>query len=225
MGFGIKNRDEMREEVMQPVRIVLADDHELVLEGLTARLKDIVEVEVVGTVNNGQQLLDVLPQLKPDVVVLDLHMAEMDGFEALKQIRKRKFNVRVLVLTALVDGFSLQQALELGAEGIALKTDPPRQTVEAIRQVAEGNVVYPQAVHNWLLRRAQRGRQSDPDALTAREEQVLTLIAEGLTNHKISRKLSVSENTVKYHIQNIYSKLNVTNRTGAARYYLNRLKY
>lgn len=210
---------------MQPVRIVLADDHELVLEGLTARLKDIVEVEVVGTVNNGQALLDVLPQLKPDVVVLDLHMAEMDGFEALKQIRKRKFKVRVLVLTALVDGFSLQQALELGAEGIALKTDPPRQTVEAIRQVAEGNVVYPQAVHNWLLRRAQRGRQSDPDALTAREEQVLTLIAEGLTNYKIARKLSVSENTVKYHIQNIYSKLHVTNRTGAARYYLNRLKY
>lgn len=210
---------------MQPVRIVLADDHELVLEGLTARLKDIVEVEVVGTVNNGQQLLDVLPQLKPDVVVLDLHMAEMDGFEALKQIRKKKFNVRVLVLTALVDGFSLQQALELGAEGIALKTDPPRQTVEAIRQVAEGNVVYPQAVHNWLLRRAQRGRQSDPDTLTAREEQVLTLIAEGLTNYKIARKLSVSENTVKYHIQNIYSKLHVTNRTGAARYYLNRLKY
>lgn len=210
---------------MQPVRIVLADDHELVLEGLTARLKDIVEVEVVGTVNNGQQLLDVLPQLKPDVVVLDLHMAEMDGFEALKQIRKRKFKVRVLVLTALVDGFSLQQALELGAEGIALKTDPPRQTVEAIRQVAEGNVVYPQAVHNWLLRRAQRGRQSDPQMLTAREEQVLTLIAEGLTNYKISKKLSVSENTVKYHIQNIYSKLHVTNRTGAARYYLNRLKY
>lgn len=210
---------------MQPVRIILADDHELVLEGLTARLKDIVEVEVVGTVNNGQQLLDVLPQLKPDVVVLDLHMAEMDGFEALKQIRKKKFNVRVLVLTALVDGFSLQQALELGAEGIALKTDPPRQTVEAIRQVAEGNVVYPQAVHNWLLRRAQRGRQSDPEMLTAREEQVLTLIAEGLTNYKIARKLSVSENTVKYHIQNIYSKLHVTNRTGAARYYLNRLKY
>jgi len=223
MGFEIKNRLEMREEIMQPVRIVLADDHELVLEGLTARLKDIDEFEVVGTVNNGQALLDLLPQLKPDVVVLDLHMAEMDGFEALKQIRKKGFKVRVLVLTALVDGFSLQQALELGAEGIALKTDPPRQTVEAIRQVAEGNVVYPQAVHNWLLRRAQRGRQTG--MLTAREEQVLTLIAEGLTNYKISRKLSVSENTVKYHIQNIYSKLHVTNRTGAARYYLKRLKY
>ena len=209
---------------MQPVRVILADDHELVLEGLTARLRDIDEVEVVGTVNNGQELLNVLPQLKPDVVVLDLHMAGMDGFEALKQIRKKRIKVRVLVLTALVDGFSLQQALELGAEGIALKTDPPRQTVEAIRQVAEGNVVYPQAVHNWLLRRARRGKQSDPQSLTAREEQVLALIAEGLTNHKISRKLSVSENTVKYHIQNIYSKLHVTNRTGAARYYLNRLK-
>ena len=89
--------------------------------------------------------------------------------------------------------WTMQQALELGAEGIALKTDPPRQTVEAIRQVAEGNVVYPQAVHNWLLRRARRGQQDDPATLTAREEQVLALIAEGLTNHKISRKLSVSE--------------------------------
>lgn len=209
---------------MQPIRVVLADDHELVLEGLVARLRDIKEVEVVGTVNNGQALLDVLPILKPDVVVLDLHMPKMDGFEVLRRIRKQKLDVPVLVLTALVDGLSLQKALELGAEGIALKTDPPRQTVEAIRQVAEGNVVYPQAVHNWLLRRARRGAQSDPQTLTAREEEVLALIAEGMTNHQIARELTVSENTVKYHVQNIYSKLHVTNRTGAARYYLNRLK-
>lgn len=149
----------------------------------------------------------------------------IDGFEALQRIREQKLNVRVLVLTASVDGLALQKALELGADGITLKTAPPRQTVNAILQVAQGNVVYPQAVHNWLLRRASRVGRSDPNQLTTREEQVLALIAEGMTNQEIAAQLVVSENTIKYHIQNIYSKLNVTNRTGAARHFLNRGKF
>lgn len=210
---------------MKLIRVVLADDHDLVLDGLQARLRDIKEVEVVGTARNGQELLDCLPTLKPDVVVLDLHMDTMDGFEALERIREQKLEVRVLVLTASVDGLALQKALELGADGITLKTDPPRQTVNAIMQVARGNVVYPQAVHNWLLRRASRVGRSDPNQLTSREEQVLALIAEGMTNQEIATQLVVSENTIKYHIQNIYSKLNVTNRTGAARHFLNRGKF
>jgi DNA-binding NarL/FixJ family response regulator len=206
---------------MNPIRVVLADDHDLVLEGLQSRLKDIHEVTVVGTAKDGAELLALLEHTATDVVVLDLHMPELDGFEVLRRIRARKLPVRVLVLTALVDGLSLQQALELGAEGIALKTDPPRQTVEAIRQVGEGKLVYPQAVHNWLLRRASRAAPTTPvDAhtLTTREEEVLALIAEGLTNQEIATRLIVSENTVKYHVQNIYSKLNVTNRTEAARH-------
>lgn len=210
---------------MELIRVVLADDHDLVLDGLQVRLKDIKEVEVVGTANNGQELLDCLPTLNPDVVVLDLHMDTMDGFEALRRIREQKLDVRVLVLTASVDGLALQKALKLGADGITLKTEPPRQTVNAILQVAQGNVVYPQAVHNWLLRRANRVERNDPNQLTPREEQVLALIAEGMTNQEIAADLVVSENTIKYHIQNIYSKLNVTNRTGAARHYLNRSKF
>lgn len=207
---------------MNPIRVVLADDHDLVLEGLQSRLKDIHELIVVGTANNGAELLTLLEHIPADVVVLDLHMPDLDGFEVLRRIRSQNLPVRVLVLTALVDGLSLQQALELGAEGIALKTDPPRQTIEAIRQVGEGKLVYPQAVHNWLLRRASRTAATDAQALTSREEEVLALIAEGLTNQEIALRLIVSENTVKYHIQNIYSKLNVTNRTEAARHYLER---
>lgn len=207
---------------MQPIRVILADDHDLVLEGLVARLRDITEIEVVGTANDGESLLTQLPTLRPDVVVLDLHMAGVDGFDVLREIRQQRQEVRVLVLTALVDGLSLQKAMELGADGIALKTDPPRQTVDAILQVAQGKVVYPQAVHNWLLRRAGRGPQNDPKTLTAREEEVLALLAEGLTNQEIAARLIVSENTVKYHIQNVYTKLDVTNRTEAARYYLDR---
>lgn len=213
---------------MTPIRVVLADDHDLVLEGLQSRLKDIHELTVVGTAKDGAEVLALLEHTATDVVVLDLHMPELDGFEVLRRIRAKKLPVRVLVLTALVDGLSLQQALELGAEGIALKTDPPRQTVDAIRQVGEGKLVYPQAVHNWLLRRASRATPTPPvdaQALTSREEEVLALIAEGLTNQEIANRLIVSENTVKYHVQNIYSKLNVTNRTEAARHYLDRDKY
>ncbi len=207
------------------IRVVLAHDHDLVLEGLQARIRDMHDIEVVGAFNDGETLLEKLHDLKPDVLVLDLHMAGVDGFDVLREIRQQKLAIRVLVLTALVDGLALQKALELGADGIAMKTDPPRQTMDAIRQVAKGNVVYPQAVHNWLLRRAGRGGQSDPQALTTREEEVLTLIAEGLTNQEIATRLYVSENTVKYHVQNIYSKLKVTNRTEAARHYLDRPKF
>lgn len=209
---------------MESIKVVIADDHDLVLDGLQLRLRDMDDMQVVGTASDGDSLLRLLQEVEADVVVLDLHMAGTDGFDALREIRQRKLPVRVLVLTALVDGLALQKALELGADGIAMKTDPPRQTIEAIRQVAKGSVVYPQAVHNWLLRRAQRSSSSDPQALTTREEEVLALIAEGLTNQEIAQRLYVSENTVKYHVQNIYGKLNVSNRTEAARHFLDRQK-
>ncbi|MCB0076613.1 MAG: response regulator transcription factor [Anaerolineales bacterium] len=204
------------------IRILLADDHDLVLDGLQLRIRDMDDMRVVGAVNDGEALLAKLDTLDCDVVVLDLHMGGSDGFEVLQRIRDKAIPVRILVLTASVDGFALQRALELGADGIAMKTDPPRQTMEAIRQVAQGNVVYPQAIHNWLMRRARRSAENDPQALTAREEEVMALVAQGLTNQEIAQRLTVSENTVKYHIQNIYGKLNVNNRTEATRLYLER---
>ena len=204
------------------IRIFLADYHDLVLDGLQLRIRDMDDMRVVGAVNDGEALLAKLDTLDCDVVVLDLHMGGSDGFEVLQRIRDKAIPVRILVLTASVDGFALQRALELGADGIAMKTDPPRQTMEAIRQVAQGNVVYPQAIHNWLMRRARRSAENDPQALTAREEEVMALVAQGLTNQEIAQRLTVSENTVKYHIQNIYGKLNVNNRTEATRLYLER---
>ncbi|RMF04952.1 MAG: DNA-binding response regulator, partial [Chloroflexi bacterium] len=158
---------------------------------------------------------------RPDVVVMDLHMPGMDGFAVLKHIRSRPLPVRTLVLTALADGESLQRVIELEADGIVLKTEPPRQTVEAIRQVAAGQVVYPRAVHNWLLRRANRRRTAGPsDALSDREREVLKLVAAGKSNQEMAARLHLSPNTVKYHLQNIYRKLQVNNRTEAANYYL-----
>ena len=202
------------------IRIVLADDHELVLDGLRARLERASDMMVVAAVTDGKLLAERLASWRPDVLVLDLHMGEMDGFRVLEVIRERGLHVRVLILTAMTDMESWQRALELGAHGIALKTDAPRRVVEAVRQVAAGNVVFPQALQAWLLRGGARREEKPGEGLTARERDVWALIAEGLTTQEIARKLHLSENTIKFHTKNLYSKLGVSNRAEATRAYL-----
>jgi len=197
------------------IRVMLADDHELVLEGLRALLANEPDMEVIGTATDGADLLAAIERYQPDVAVLDLQMPIRDGVNCLAEIRRRDWPVRVLVLTAFGDGESIQAALEGGADGFALKTASPRQTIEAIRQVGQGYLVFPPAARKWL-----RGHQHDPGpALSAREWKVLELIAQGLTNAQIAEALSVSENTVKFHLQNIFQKLGVNNRTEAAGVY------
>jgi DNA-binding NarL/FixJ family response regulator len=196
------------------LRVVLADDHELVLEGLRGLLANEADIEVVGTAGDGASLLKVIEQTRPDVAVVDLQMP-VDGMTALTEIRRRELPVRVLVLTAFGDGESIQSALEGGADGFALKTAPPRQTLEAIRQVGHGYLVFPLAARKWL-----QGHRPDPGPdLSAREWNVLEQLAKGLTNVQIAAAMNVSENTVKFHLQNIFQKLGVNNRTEAAGYY------
>ena len=196
------------------LRVVLADDHELVLEGLRALLANEADIEVVGTAANGASLLKLVEQTRPDVAVVDLQMPA-DGLTALTEIRRLDFPVRVLVLTAFGDGESIQSALEGGADGFALKTAPPRQTIEAIRQVGHGYLVFPPAARKWL-----QGHRPDPGPdLSAREWEVLEQLSKGLTNGQIATAMNVSENTVKFHLQNIFQKLGVNNRTEAAGYY------
>lgn len=197
------------------LRVALADDHELVLEGLRGLLANEPDMEVVATVTDGARLLAALEHQPVDVVVLDLEMPVLDGAACLAEIRRRELPVRVLMLTAFGDGESIQSALEGGADGLALKTASPRQTVEAIRQVGQGYLVFPPAARKWL-----RGHQHDPGpGLSAREWEVLGCAARGFSNAQIASALSVSENTVKFHLQNIFQKLNVNNRTEAAAVY------
>lgn len=199
------------------IRVVLADDHQLVLEGLRGLLSSEPDIEVLATVTNGDSLLTAIEQYKPDVAVLDLQMPVLDGVSCLQAIRRRQLLVRVLVLTAFSDGESIQSALEGGADGLALKTAPPRQTVDAIRQVGQGNMVFPPAARKWL--QGHRPSHEPMIDLSSREWEVLELTAKGLTNPQIADTLSVSENTVKFHLQNIFQKLGVGNRTEAAGYY------
>ena len=199
------------------VRVALADDHELVLEGLRSLLEGEADLEVVATATTGEQLLDAIRRHQPDVVVLDLELEGMSGLDCLARIRAEGLRVRVLVLTAYNDGSSMRAALERGADGYALKTEPPRQTVDSIRRVSRGQLVFPLAVKRWMLGRSV---PEDPAQLTEREQAVLALVAEGVTNAQIARQLRVSENTVKFHLQNLFMKLRVSNRTEAAAYYL-----
>lgn len=199
----------------KPIRLVLADDHALVLEGLGALIAAEPDLRVVATATDGERLLDAIRRFHPDVVVLDLQMPYMDGPTCLQHIRAEGLPVRVLVLSAFGDAHSLRAAVEGGADGFALKTDPPRMTLTALRQVAAGQMVFPQAARRWL----QPLPTPSPNALTEREAAVLALVAKGRSNAQIAAALHLSENTVKFHLRNLFAKLGVTNRTEAAARY------
>lgn len=199
------------------IRVILADDHELVLEGLKGLIEQKADMQVVATAQNGDELLEILKTYEADVVVMDIQMP-YSGLKALAEIRHQKTDVHVLILTAFSDGDSIQTALELQAEGFALKTESPTQTIEAIRQVAQGRLVFPRAAQRWLL--GQRKSEPEPEAkLSPRELEVLGCVAQGMTNPEIAVQLNVSENTVRFHLKNIFEKLAVTNRTEAAAWY------
>lgn len=198
------------------IRILLADDHELVLEGLRSLINAQEDMEVVASVTSGDQVAEAVRRSTPDVLALDLEMRPSGGLDCLERVRAAPNPPRVLILTAYSDGGSMRAALEKGADGYALKTEPPQQTIEALRQVFRGQMVFPAAARRWLVGR--RGTQDD-QGLTERERVVLARLAEGVTNGEIAGQLGVSENTVKFHLQNLYVKLGVTNRTEAAAYY------
>lgn len=194
-----------------PLRIILADDHALVLEGLRTLISAERDLRVIATATDGERLLEAVERFCPDVVVMDLQMPYMGGTACLKQIRARQLPVRVLILSAFVDAHSMRAAIDAGADGYALKTDPPHATLAAIRQVAAGQIVFPQSARRWLV-----PATPPPDALTEREQEVLALVAQGTSNAEIARALNMSANTVKFHLRNLYAKLGVTNRTEAA---------
>jgi len=197
------------------IHLVLADDHALVLEGLRSLIAAEPDLRIVATATDGERLLDAIRRFHPDVAVLDLQMPYMDGITCMQHIRAENLPVRLLVLSAFGDAHSMRTAIESGADGFVLKTDPPSMTLTAIRQVAAGQMVFPQAARRWLA----PPTLADPNRLTEREESVLARVAEGKSNAKIAAELNLSESTIKFHLRNLFAKLGVANRNEAAAKY------
>lgn len=197
------------------IKVMLVDDHPLVLEGLRALMESEPDIQVVATTTDGGAVVDLARLHRPDVLVLDLELGATSGYDVLRRLRSERVPVRVLVLTAYGDGESLRAALEHQADGIALKTDSPSRTIDALRAVSAGALVFPQAARRWMQRTSERA-VAGPGALSDREREVWSLLASGLSNAGIARKLGVSASTVKFHTQNLFQKLGVNNRTAAA---------
>jgi len=174
---------------------------------------------VVGATTDGAKVVELVDQFSPDVVLLDLELSGIRGTDVIAGLRQRATSPKVLVLTAYNDGESIRAVLDAGADGLALKTESPQQTIAAIRQVCAGQLVFPQAARRWLEERRGSGGGGD---LTAREREVWALIADGLPNHAIAKRLGLTANTVKFHVQHLFSKLGVRNRTEAAIRYARR---
>jgi DNA-binding NarL/FixJ family response regulator len=202
-----------------PISVVLADNHALVLEGLRSLFSAEENIHILATASDGERLLDAVGRFHPDVVITDLQMEYLDGLGCLAQIRQICPQTRVLILTAYTDGQTMQSVLRSGADGLLLKTDPPEQAVQAVRQVMAGQLVFPAAARRWL----HQAPVPPPAAvLSERELEVLELLAAGKSNAQIARQLHVSVNTVKFHLQKIYQALDVSNRTEATRWFLER---
>ena len=203
------------------IRVLLADDHAIVLQGLKALVDGERDMTVVGATTDGAKVLELVDRVAPDVVLLDLELSGIRGTDVLTNLRARAASPKVLVLTAYNDGESIRSALDAGADGLALKTESPQQTITAIRQVCAGQLVFPQAARRWLDER-RGGAGGGRGDLTGREREVWALIADGLPNHAIAKRLALSANTVKFHVQHLFSKLGVRNRTEAAIRYARR---
>lgn len=202
------------------MRILLADDHEIVRRGLSMVLSLEKDFEIVGEANTGPQAVARAKALQPDLVLMDLKMPGLDGSAATRQIKRALPEVKVLILTGVGADESVLQAIEAGAEGYVLKEIGPEELIHAIRVIGAGDSYLQPSVTKRVIQKirgasARAGAASGAPALTTREREILQLMATSLTNKEIAAKLFISAETVRTHTKNILAKLSQPNRTQA----------
>jgi len=204
------------------VRVLVADDHVVVRQGIRALLGTETDIEVVGEAENGQEALAEAERLQPDVILMDLVMPEMDGIEAIRRITARQPEARILVLTSFAADDKVFPAIKAGALGYLLKDSGPDELVGAIHQVYRGESSLHPAIARKLLQELSQPpeRPPTPEPLTEREVEVLKLVARGRSNQEIAEQLVISEATARTHVSNILRKLHLASRTQAALYAL-----
>lgn len=200
------------------VNVMIVDDHSLIREGIRQLLEFDGSVKVVGEANDGEECLELIEKVCPDVLLLDINMPKKNGIEVLEEIKQKGLNVKVLILTVHNEVEYLVKAVDIGVDGYILKDSESSELKRAIQTVMDGNsYVQPSlvpALNNRLINRD--ADKEKIESLTKREIEVLILIANGMFNKEIATKMNISERTVKNHISNIFKKIDVADRTQAA---------
>jgi two-component system nitrate/nitrite response regulator NarL len=210
---------------MKPIRLMLVDDHALFRKGLVSLLKREEEFQVVAEAEDGAEAIKKAKQLKPDLVLMDIHMPGIDGIEATRRIREMLPSTRVVILTISEDDKDLFEGIKCGAHGYLLKKLEPEELYAMLRGVFEGEAPISRSTASKILNefavQARRKAAAQlEEELSAREKDVLQCLASGLTNKEIGNKLGIAENTVKNHLKNILAKLHLENRVQAATFAL-----
>jgi DNA-binding NarL/FixJ family response regulator len=196
--------------VIKEITVLLADDHEVVREGLRLALLRSPHIRVVGEASDGEMAVQLVERRKPDIIVMDLRMPQMDGIEATEEILKRVPDAKILIFTAYSERALLQRGLESGAKGYVLKEAPHETLLRAIERVAGGDTF----VDPSLIPSLATGRDGQ-EILTAREREILQLLADGMSNADVATRLFISQETVKSHVRHILAKLEAETRTQA----------
>jgi len=227
MSASVNDTTTGKESKKGTIRIVLADDHPIVRDGLKKLLKLEEDFEVVGEAGDGREVLERVQELDPDVLLLDLRMPNLDGLAALQALQQTNKRTRVIVLTASEDKNEFVQAMKLGCSGIVLKQTAPDLIVKSIRKVNSGEIWLDSNTTAAVMRQfstnmdngmstGAKGRERSP--LSAREREIVALVAQGYKNKEMAEKMFISEQTVKNHLHNIFDKLGVSDRLELALY-------
>ena len=202
----------------QSIRILIADDHPVFRFGLRALLESQPDLEVLAEVDSGEEAVQLVKELQPDVVLMDVNMPGMNGIEATRQITAANSDAAILIITMLDDD-TVFTAMQAGARGYLLKGAQGEETLRAIRAVANGEVIFSPGVAEQMMAYFARGMKTTPEApfpdLTQRESEIVELLAQGLTNAAIAEKLVLSPKTIRNNVSNIFSKLQVATRSEA----------
>ena len=202
-------------QLIKPIRVVTVDDHEILRGGIKFLLLVFDDIELVGEARNGDEAVRLCEQLQPDVVLMDLMMIGMNGAEATRAIRKKYPKIQVLILTSFFENDLVQQAMQAGAIGYLLKGISIDELADAIRAAAMGRSLLNPEIVQALLQLNKPSSQSMYE-LSKRQQEVLALLALGLSNEAIAQRMKLSPSTIRHHVTQVLNKLGVTNRTAAA---------